>query len=144
MPLWPWLRSLVGRAQKRWALRSLAIGAISTAVDLAVLISLVRFAHLDPVPAAASGVAVGATANFVLNRRLVFPDSQGPWGGQALRYTFATLAAMAVHATVVFFLADEWGLNYVAAKLIADVLVFAVGNLAILRLVVFPKRLSSR
>ena len=136
------LGRLVRSARRSWVFRTLAVGALSTGCDLTVLISLVRWGGLDPVPAAVCGVGVGSAVNFFVNRAFSFKDSEGRMGGQALRYVLATGAAMSVHATVIFFLSDEWGLNYVLAKLLADVLVFAVGNLAILRLVVFPRHAS--
>ena len=120
-----------------WAVRSIAVGGLATAADLTVLIALVQFAHFDPVPAAVCGVATGATINFFVNRRFAFRD-RGDVRREAARYVLATGAAMVVHASVVYVLADRWHVSYVIAKLCADVLVFFFGNLALLRLIVFP------
>ncbi|MHB1845371.1 MAG: GtrA family protein [Deltaproteobacteria bacterium] len=133
------LPELWKKAKGSWAIRSLLIGAVASACDLATLIFLVQVVSIDPVPGAALGVAVGATVNFILNRRFAFKDSKGKLGPQLFKYTLTVGAEMSVHATVVFFLSDQWGVNYILAKLTADVLVFAVANLAVLRLFVFPK-----
>ncbi|HUB08916.1 MAG TPA: GtrA family protein [Myxococcales bacterium] len=126
-------------AQRYWALRTLEAGAASTLVDVAVLISLVRLAHLDPVPAAASGVAAGATVNFILSRRYAFRDSRGKLSTELWRYVLGMAVAIAIHASLVYALADRLHVYYVAAKLIADVLVFGLGNLFLLRVIVFPR-----
>ena len=131
------LPGFVRKLSSFWAVRSLLIGAIATACDLGTLVFLVQLLEFDPVPAAALGVAVGATVNFVLNRRLAFKEKGGKLGPQLFKYALTIGAEMSVHATVVFFLSDEWGLNYVLAKLTADVLVFLGANLAALRWFVF-------
>ncbi len=120
-----------------WALRTLAVGALASGADLTVLITLVQFAHFDPVPAAVCGVATGATINFFVNKRFSFRD-EGDTRREAVRFALSTGAATGVHAGVVYLLADRWHVSYVLAKLCADVLVFFFGNLAVLRLVVFP------
>ncbi len=127
-----------------WAVRSLLIGAIATGCDLGTLIFLVQAFGLDPVPGAALGVAVGATVNFALNRRFAFAGQGGKLWPQLFKYALTIGAEMSVHATVVFFLSDEWGLNYVLAKLSADVLVFLGANLAVLRWFVFRPHASAR
>ncbi len=125
--------------QRQWELRTLEAGAASTLIDLAVLISLVQLAHLNPVPAAASGVAVGATVNFILSRRWAFTDSKGRLSGQIVRYFLGMAVAISIHASLVYLLTDRWGVYYVIAKLTADLLVFGLGNMFLLRVVVFPR-----
>jgi putative flippase GtrA len=108
-------------------------------VDLAVLITLVHLVHLDPVPAAASGVVVGSGVNFFLNRSYTFKESRGNLWGEILRYALGMAVAVMIHASLVYFLADRFHVYYVIAKLIADFLVFGLGNLFLLRVVVFPR-----
>ncbi|MHB8420527.1 MAG: GtrA family protein [Myxococcales bacterium] len=130
--LWKW-------AQRQWALRTLEAGAASTLVDLAVLISLVHLAHLDPVPAAASGVAAGASANFILSRLYAFREDRTRLSRELPRYVLGMGAAIALHASLIYLLADRWHVYYVVAKVIADLLVFGLGNLFLLRVIVFPR-----
>ncbi len=135
-----WLLHAARTAASYWAVRTMLVGGFATAADLTVLVLLVQAAHLDPVPAAACGVATGATINFFVNRSFSFHD-RGDWKREGVRFALSTGAAMGVHAGVVYLLADRWRVNYVLAKLTADVLVFLFGNLALLRLVVFrPSR----
>lgn len=126
-------------AQRFWALRTLESGAASTLIDLATLVTLVRLLHWNPVPAAACGVAVGATTNFILARAYAFGDSHRSLGREIARYVGGMALAVGIHASLVYFLADRLHVYYVLAKLVADVLVFGVGNLFLFRMVVFPK-----
>jgi putative flippase GtrA len=132
-------RALVDRVLKSWAARSLQVGALATAIDVCVLLICVRIFKLPNPAGAAAGVAVGSTVTFVLNRTFAFRDKHSPVGPQALRFILSTLVAMAIHAPLVYLLANKVGIDVVVAKLIADVLVFSVGQLLVLRFLVFHK-----
>ncbi|QRK09867.1 hypothetical protein JQX13_07090 [Archangium violaceum] len=107
--------SCLGRHLGRsWATRSLAVGGVATVLDILTLLACVKLAGL-PTP-------VGAGL-----------------GPQVLRYGAATGSAMLVHAVLVGWLADRVGVLVVLAKLAADVAVFTVGQLRLLRYVVFPR-----
>ena len=135
-----WLRGLLQRVLKSWAARSLQIGALATVVDIAVLLVCVRVLKLPTPVGAAMGVAIGSTITFFLNRAFAFRAQGTPVAGQAVRFIVSTLVAMSVHATLVGILADRFDVEVVVAKLIADVLVFSVGQLLVLRFLVFRKR----
>ena len=82
---------------------------------------------------------MGSTLAFVLNRRFAFRDKSSPVAPQAFRYALTTLGAIAIHAPLVGILVDRLGVDLVVAKLMADVLVFSVGQLLLLRFLVFRK-----
>jgi putative flippase GtrA len=65
-----WLKRLWGS----WATRSLAVGAVATAIDLAVGGSLLTFAGASTVIAARVGVAIGSTFTFAANRYFAFRE----------------------------------------------------------------------
>jgi putative flippase GtrA len=122
-----------------WVSRSLAVGAVATAVDVTVLLLAVRWLHLSNPVGAMLGVAVGSTVAFLGNRRFAFQDSDGPWLPEALRFLAGTAVGMVVHGQLVRLLTDQ-EIPLVLAKLMADVCVFTFGQLLLLRFFVFPAR----
>jgi len=131
---------LVRRAWGSWATRSLAMGAIATALDVLALLLAVKLLRWPNPVGAMAGVVVGGTFAFVANRTVAFTDARGTLREQLARFVLSTGAAMAVHAALVHALADRLGLPVIAAKLVADVAVFSVGQMLVLRYVVFPRR----
>lgn len=134
------LRDWVRWAWKSWATRSLALGGIATVFDVCTLLLCVRAFHLPNPVGAMIGVTVGATFTFFANRHFAFKDHDPKLAPQAAKFILTTGAAMLVHATLVYMLADRLKVEVVLAKLIADVAVFSVGQLLMLRYVVFPKK----
>ena len=128
------------RLRQFWAVRSLAAGALSSCLDLVVLIALVQLGHLNPVLGSMVGVVAGGTVNFFLNKYFAFRDRDPKVGRQILRYAVGTGIALGLHAAVVYTLTVHLRLNYILAKLAADVLVFSVGGLLLNRYVVFPEK----
>jgi len=137
--LWDQIKHHPIRLVRSWISVSLIGNLIGTVFDLGVVIALVQEAHFNPAAAAPCGVAVGATANFFVNKRFAFKDSRGHTGAQLARFLGGTALAAAVHAGLVYLLTNKLGIFYVFSKLISDVLVFTVGNMFLLRFVVFPK-----
>ncbi len=128
---------------RSWVSISLAASFIATFFDLAVVIALVQLRHFNAAAAAPLGVVVGATVNFAINKIWSFKDSIGRLHHQYLRFLGGTAIAAAAHAAFVHVFTNLLGVNYVISKIIADLLVFTVGNLVILRLVVFPKNVPA-
>jgi len=122
-----------------WATRSLALGGIATVLDIFVLLGCVSLGAPNPV-AAMIGVSVGATFTFFANRHFAFRDHHPELAPQVLKFVGATAGAMGIHAALVHLLADTWSVPVVLAKMMADVAVFSVGQLLLLRYVVFPKK----
>lgn len=134
------VRRLLRWAWESWATRSLAVGGVGALLDIMVLLVCVHaFALPNPV-AAMCGVAVGCTFAFFANRHFAFRDHNPELAPQAFRYAVSTTGAMLIHASLVWLLADHWGVPVVVAKVIADFLVFTVGQLLVMRYVVFRKR----
>ncbi len=135
---------LLWRAIRKWAALSTLFNALSTVLDLSVVILLVQVFHINPAGAAPVGVFLGAALNFVLNRLFAFRDSHGLVVPQVLRYFGVTLLEAGVHAAVVYLLTNRLHINYIISKFIADLLVFTVGNLLLFRYLVFPKTKRTR
>ncbi|MCY4070375.1 MAG: GtrA family protein [Chloroflexi bacterium] len=101
------------------------VGALGTATDVAVMLALVRYAGLVPVLANAAGFVVAVCQNFILNRRLTFPESRGaPASGQLTRFFIASLVGLAINLPVFLFVDSSLnpylGANsYKAAKMCA-------------------------
>ena len=127
------------RLANGWVTRSLAVGAVATAVDVGVLLVCVRWFGLSNPLAAAAGVAVGSTVAFAGNRRFAFQDAEKEIGPQVLRFIATTSVGMAAHASLVHVLADLFLVPVVLAKMISDLAVFGLGQLFLLRYVVFPR-----
>lgn len=126
-------------AYDHWVSRSLMVGAAATALDIAILLICVKvFGTSNPVGAMV-GVVFGSTFTFFANRHFAFRDHKPQLAPQALKFVVTTFAAMLVHAYLVHVLADRMGVPVVIAKMIADVAVFTVGQLLVLRYIVFPK-----
>lgn len=126
-------------AYDHWVSRSLMVGAAATALDIAILLVCVKaFATSNPVGAMV-GVVFGSTFTFFANRHFAFRDHNPQVAPQALKFVVTTFAAMLIHAYLVHVLADRMTVPVVVAKMIADVAVFTVGQLLVLRYIVFPK-----
>lgn len=132
--------STFARLGQLWAIRSLGVSAFGAALDIAVMVSLVHFLGWDPVFATAFGVAAGGTLNFFLNKYLAFRDRDPNVGLQALRYAAATGLAFVLYEGVFYTLIRQFRIEYVVAKILADLLVFNAGALILNRHIVFPDR----
>ncbi len=133
------MKKRIRRLLDLWATRSLLVGGIATAVDLACLVTAVELFGWPRVPAAMAGVALGATVSFFLNKYFAFRDHHSEVAPQAARYVLATGTAMLVHAGMMFLLTNVLGVFYVVSKFVADALVFSGGHLLLMRFLVFPR-----
>jgi len=127
------------RIWESWATRSLAVGAVATAIDVAVLLAVVGLLAWPNAAASAVGVTVGSTFTFFANRHFAFRDHTPQLAPQAIKFVISTGVALLLHAWLVWFLADQHGVHVVLAKLVADLLVFTGGQLLVLRYLVFPR-----
>lgn len=134
------LKGLIEKAWTSWATRSLAVGAVATLIDISVLLICVKVAGLPNPVGAMCGVCVGAVFSFFANRHFAFQDRHPEMAPQALKFVLTTTAAMGIHASLVWLLTDHWDIPVVIAKMMADVAVFSVGQLLLLRYVVFPRK----
>jgi len=90
-----------------WATRSLVVGALATAIDLAVGGSLLSFAHVTTVIAARVGVAIGSTFTFAANRYFAFREHNPNVTTRSLVF----IVTMAVVVTT----ASAWAAGFVPA-----------------------------
>lgn len=126
-------------AHQHWVSRSLMVGAAATALDILILLVCVKgFGAPNPVGAMV-GVLFGSTFTFFANRHFAFRDHKPNLAPQAVKFVSVTAVSMLIHAYLVHLLADNWGVPVVLAKMAADILVFSVGQLLMLRYIVFPK-----
>lgn len=138
-PTLPAVPGLWHRIWESWATRSLAVGALATALDVMILLAIVHLLAWPNAAASAVGVTVGSTFTFFANRHFAFRDHTPDLAPQAIKFVLSTGVALLLHAWLVWFLADQHGVHVVIAKLISDLLVFTCGQLLVLRYLVFPK-----
>ncbi len=110
------------------------VGAVATSAHYAVMIALVELAQVDPVVATVCGFGVGAVVSYTLNRRFTFETK--PAYGRGLAKFLVVIAIGAVLNAGIVALLIGWGLHYMAAQVIATLIVL-VWNFAGSRLVVF-------
>ncbi len=131
-----WLRRLAGS----WATRSVAVGAVAMVFDIAVgSLLLFRFGVSTQVSAMV-GVVVGLVFTFFANRYFAFREPNPEVAGPAVRFIAVSLVSTVLHGLLVGWLRDSLGVPFVVAKMIADFLIFTVGQLLLLRFVVFRPR----
>ena len=134
----PFVKAVL-RLSRGWASRSLAVGAVATLVDVCVLLLCVRLLGFPNPLGAAVGVSVGSTVAFFGNRWFAFRDADKQLAPQVVRFVATISVGIAIHASLVHVLADMFSVPVVLAKLIADLAVFGLGQLFLLRYLVFPE-----
>lgn len=137
------IKRAIAWAQSHWIGRSIFAGFVATAVDLATVIALgpdvLKLLH--PYEATPIGVTLGGIVSFLLNKKYAMRNTDPRWVRQAVLYAIGFLAQIALHTTIVFFATERFHINYIIAKLAADLLAFAGFSLLLVRFVVFrPQR----
>jgi putative flippase GtrA len=113
-------------------------GAVATAVDVSVLVLMVR--HGSPIAGAAfCGAAAGAVMNFVWNKYIAFRDRSPISGRQLARFGLVAVATAALMAFAMHVAAVELGVPYLLAKLLCAVCVFAAWTYPAQRRLVFRR-----
>jgi putative flippase GtrA len=128
------------RLRQSWATRSLAVGPVATVVDLIVLLACVKVFQSSTRVGAMLGVLAGSVVTFFGNRHFAFRDHDPTLAPQALKFVGTTLLAMVVHGQLVVMLRDYWNVPIVISKILADLLVFSIGQLLMLRYIVFRRK----
>lgn len=134
------LVALIKWAWHSWATRTLAVGAGATAIDVCILLLCVKLFRLPNPLAAMVGVLVGSVFTFFANKFFAFRDHNPKLAPQAAKFAVATAVGMLIHAQFVYLFADRMGFNVVLAKFAADIVVFTVGQMLVLRYFIFPKK----
>jgi hypothetical protein len=76
--------------------------------------------------------------------RFAFPDRDTRLAQTAVRWALVSAAQILVHGQLVTVLRDQLHVPYVPAKMLGDLAVFTLLQLALLRWVVFPKKRGER
>lgn len=105
------------------------VGAAGTALQYAILVSLVQFTQAPAVAASTAGAIAGALVNYVLNHRWAFASTRSH--DHALpRFATVALAGIALNAIVMATMLNLFGVHYVLAQLVATGVVMVAGFLA--------------
>jgi putative flippase GtrA len=134
------MKALAKRLWRSWATRSLAIGAVATVLDILLGISCLSLFAMPTRVSAMLGVVVGASFTFFANRYFAFKEKNPKLTKPAVTFIIATAVSMLIHGQFVVLMRDHAGIPFVLAKMIADIGVFSVGQLFLLRYLVFPKK----
>jgi len=135
----PGLASALRRLWASWATRSLAVGAVATVLDIALGTGLLALGS-GTRAAAMAGTALGALFGYFANRFFAFKDHDTRANTSALRFVLVATGSTLVHGQLVVWLRDVFGVPFVVAKMASDMVVFNVGQLLLLRYLVFPRR----
>ena len=127
------------RVTRSWATRSLVIGAVATAIDLALGSTLIVLFPTQSRLAAMVGTLVGSTFTFFANRRFAFKDEQSV-SSSAWKFVVTTVVLSLLHGQAMVWLRDGAGVPYVPAKVLSDLVVFTFTQLVLFRFFVFKPK----
>jgi len=98
-------------------------GAVGTAVQYAILVGLVEGFGSDAVLASTLGAVAGAVVNYVLNYHYTF-KSRRPHTISLAKYMVVSAGGIALNAVVLAAATSYLGMHYVAAQILATLVVF--------------------
>jgi putative flippase GtrA len=124
----------------KWATKSLLIGFLAGGIDISIGTFCAVVLHLPTRVCTAAGLCVGATLNFLAQRRYAFPDRDTRLWQTFARWVAVTAVQIAVHGQLVTLLRDRLHVPYVPAKMLGDLVVFSALQVFVLRYIVFPAR----
>ena len=122
--------------------RNTLVSVFTTALDLAVLTSLVELAHVDYRIATFLGTVVGALSNFIINRSWSFGATHVMPHWQLLRFVPVQIGSSALHTLGVWLFTAAVGLPYFGSKIVVATLVYLIWNYPMNRYFVFQTSLS--
>ena len=102
----------------------IGVGAVATLVQYCILVFSVEILGLKPFLGSSIGFAISAVLNYWLNYHFTF-RSQNSHVGAATRFALVALAGLILNALAMVLLARVPRLPYVAAQVIATVVVLA-------------------
>lgn len=102
-------------------------GGIATAVHYAVLLGLVEAEQATAGWAAVIGATTGAFVAYLANRRFVFAGNVASHRRALPRFLAVATLGVAMSGSVVWLCSEVLGLHYVAAQVIATLLVLTMG-----------------
>jgi putative flippase GtrA len=120
--------------------RSALTSIFTTSLDFALLTALVEAGHVNYVLATCLGTILGASTNFLINRRWAFRATAGHAGHQALRYLLVQIGSAALHTSGVWALTHFVHVRYWLSKIVVAVAAYLVWNYPMNRWFVFSAR----
>lgn len=111
--------------------------SVATVLDFGLLFTLTEVLHAWYVLATALGAALGALANFWINRQWSFAATHRGWSGQAARYAVVSTASMLLNAGGVWLVTELGHLHYAISVLIVSLAVGVAFNFPLQRHYVF-------
>lgn len=126
------------RAERRRLLKMFGLSAVGSAVDYLTVYALAIAAAWPTPVAAVSGLVLGASVTFTLNRLLVFGGA-GSLSSQLLRFILVLAVLLSLDATAVSLLRDTVGVPLFVAKPAADFLILGLAQPFALRWLVFRR-----
>ena len=117
--------------------KSAVTSVFTTSLDFALLAALVELAHVNYVLATFLGTVLGASTNFLINRRWAFQATAGHAGHQALRYLLVQVGSAALHTSGVYALTHFAGSPYLVSKVVVAIAAYLVWNYPMCRYYVF-------
>jgi putative flippase GtrA len=112
------------RLMSRRLVSFIGVGAVATLVQYCILVFSVEILGLRPFLGSSVGFAVSAVLNYWLNYHFTF-RSQNSHVGAVSRFALVALAGLVLNALAMVLLGRVQGLPYVAAQIIATVIVLA-------------------
>ena len=99
------------------------VGVLATPAHYLTLILLVEVGDVSPVAGTIAGSAVGALANYLLNRRYTFKSSKAHFD-TVPKFMSVALGTGILNALLVFLGVDLLGIHYLLVQFIATLVVF--------------------
>jgi putative flippase GtrA len=106
------------------AIRFVAVGAVATGLQYAILVALVRWAGWNAVAASTLGFAISMWLNYLLNRRYTFASDR-PHAQALPRFVATALCGLGLTAAGMYVLTGPLRVDYLLAQVIVTVAVTA-------------------
>lgn len=130
-----------GGSSRYWQwVRHHATSIMSTVVDYGVMVAAVELLHVRPVAATAMGAFAGAVTNFTINRRFTYRAEDVAVRQQVWRYALVSAASLGLNTAGEWLFHDRLGLQYLAARVTASLIVSNGWNYPMQRFFVFSER----
>jgi putative flippase GtrA len=127
-----------GAAYRFWEwIRHHATAVLSTAVDYTVMIACVELLGVRPVPATAIGAFGGAVTNFSINRTFTYRAGEVAVRNQLWRFALVSGFSLVLNTAGEWLFHERLRIQYMAARVIASVIVSNAWNYPMLRFFVF-------
>lgn len=111
----------------------------TTALDFGVLTGMVELLHVHYVLAVFCGTVVGATSNFIINRRWSFEATHSVPHWQLVRFLPVQVGSSGLQTLGVWLLTEHSRLSYFGSKIVISIAVYLCWNYPMNRWFVFRR-----